>query len=890
MIVNAKNPYENQSNWVEISQKEKINEANQPYVRIKYQTHPDFKRNMTWRIARLAAASLLMTLTGIPATGHTKEIDKLLKKTAQLFREGLTGIEEVAVCVAKDASSTKPLSLRKTITSADSTVHAIPEAALTPYETPTLQFTPTDFSQISSLLANDSDDAGRSQTDFSSKLLECLQENETLRQLYSKDAGVSEGYTILEHTKLVLETAAKWRGSFESKVLPLATWKEFLLFLALHDIGKGVAKENESAIFGTSITAKENELKNTQAILQQVMKHVGIDENKITLFSTLLTYDSQGLYLRSLISKKEALDNITEMAFIAKVPLKQMYDLLEVFHAVDAASYPILFSSIFQQVGTLLVHSKENQKLVDSMRAEIELAEEGKEALQELANKVRTSSEDRENFGVLLAQDAKKLFVYLRVVHREMLLDDSVNGNKDLYQRIKKDFRDILLAIAKQSGQETFNEYLKSIHKEGARTDTTVQQLGGSPFFTLFFPKVDSTINLDSISFNNMIDELVTFRKDYLIRYSRDKVERFIVEEKKNLETTVSSDPYEAEIMTHLRSILGSIRTDNQDSLNLLPLTFLHGSNSAILPNLLLTDMQLIPTGRLFKMGIVPLSGELQIGTTVGAVNCDKISGTSLDRGERAISYALEKGFHTSVETEKEKVEQFISSMNERRSEKLYKSHSDILSADLNMRLSVSILRLRTLDQEAFNMLEPTLRVIVDKMETDFNEYKKSTNYKDRMPKKEDPTGTLGYGWHDTYWKEKFDKLEGAIKSLKRAIIEPLVVPQSVKVAINHIFPMTFGSKTLNPLFPLAGPSERCSIKAARLGKDLQYIFAESNDRDAIQIYLKEQRLENDIQVVEKRHLEEAILLNRIAAPYFCDIASRKKMEKMAEESGSFHL
>ncbi len=102
------------------------------------------------------------------------------------------------------------------------------------------------------------------------------------------------------------------------------------------------------------------------------------------------------------------------------------------------------------------------------------------------------------------------------------------------------------------------------------------------------------------------------------------------------------------------------------------------------------------------------------------------------------------------------------------------------------------------------------------------------------------------------------------------------------KETTKEVLPLVFGSTTLNPLTAEPGnPSERCSVKAAKLGKDLQYIFAPSAAIEKVTNFCQGQRLENSVKVIDNSDLQEAILLNRIAAPYLCDIVSRKKLKAL---------
>lgn len=98
----------------------------------------------------------------------------------------------------------------------------------------------------------------------STSFLELLSRNPHLKECYAKEAGVAEGYTVAEHTKLVLDKALEFRECLVENVSSIVSWGEFLLFLALHDSGKGIAHEKQSIVFGSSISFKEEELKTTK--------------------------------------------------------------------------------------------------------------------------------------------------------------------------------------------------------------------------------------------------------------------------------------------------------------------------------------------------------------------------------------------------------------------------------------------------------------------------------------------------------------------------------------------------------------------------------------------------------------------------------------------------
>ncbi|MEI8124604.1 MAG: hypothetical protein WCG42_02485, partial [Parachlamydiaceae bacterium] len=327
------------------------------------------------------------------------------------------------------------------------------------------------------------------------------------------------------------------------------------------------------------------------------------------------------------------------------------------------------------------------------------------------------------------------------------------------------------------------------------------------------------------------------------------------------------------------------LRSDDLKSIDFFSLTWVHGSNSAILPNLPPTDMQLIPTGRLLKIGVTPLSGELEAGIGVNGINKYKISGTSLNDAQQAIRYADNSSFHTTVEGERGKIEEFITQKMEiiKKGESFFKINStnDITCATSYSMISFSIKRLRLFDETSFEKLQADLIPIITKMERDYTIYTKSNDYKSLMPRSEDPTGKLGYKYKDKCWFEYLKDIEKAIEMLKTAIEAPSFRPEGIKEAIKDKFPIIFGSRTLHPI-PLTTlrcghihcESERPSTKAIKIGKDAQYIFVNAENIATIEKYIEEQGLTESVQIVDNTYLNEAMTLNTLAAPYFYDIAS----------------
>jgi hypothetical protein len=108
-------------------------------------------------------------------------------------------------------------------------------------------------------------------------LLDLLNQDPLLDEAYRMSAGVGEGYTVLEHTKMVLQQALEHQHHFEEKIKTHLPWNYFLLFLALHDIGKGVALKESTNSNQTKISKKASELEKTRQIIHNFLTTHQID-------------------------------------------------------------------------------------------------------------------------------------------------------------------------------------------------------------------------------------------------------------------------------------------------------------------------------------------------------------------------------------------------------------------------------------------------------------------------------------------------------------------------------------------------------------------------------------------------------------------------------------
>lgn len=93
------------------------------------------------------------------------------------------------------------------------------------------------------------------------------------------------------------------------------SWKDFRIFLALQQLGRGYVTENvENDHTQTRYSLTRQSLSASRKIIRAVLTQLDYDEKKIALFESLLKYDVLNPYLNDVISQYEAVALIQEMA------------------------------------------------------------------------------------------------------------------------------------------------------------------------------------------------------------------------------------------------------------------------------------------------------------------------------------------------------------------------------------------------------------------------------------------------------------------------------------------------------------------------------------------------------------------------------------------------
>jgi len=169
------------------------------------------------------------------------------------------------------------------------------------------------------------------------KLIELL--TNEFGYLYSEQIGVWEGYSLEEHTLMVLGQFEKY---FSHRQLPGNVDKGFFrLILALHDIAVPVAIQNGD---------KSGQFKFVVGMIEDFLKALNFSSQEINLAVSLVGADPIGTYIKVMTDNesdarvkywvtKESYDIVLGMAAHCSMSANTYFDLLLIYYMVDAGSY-----------------------------------------------------------------------------------------------------------------------------------------------------------------------------------------------------------------------------------------------------------------------------------------------------------------------------------------------------------------------------------------------------------------------------------------------------------------------------------------------------------------------------------------------------------------------
>lgn len=161
------------------------------------------------------------------------------------------------------------------------------------------------------------------------EIINILKLNPFLKNLFERSSGVYEGYTIEEHTLMVLKQFEKYfSADFQSTIL---SRDSFRLLLTLHDIGKSLA------ILQTG--TKESQHKYTREILEYGLKPLSLSNYQKEVIISIIDQDILGEYFQNKISLEEAVEKIDSLSRNLAAPRIEILKILRMFYICDAGSY-----------------------------------------------------------------------------------------------------------------------------------------------------------------------------------------------------------------------------------------------------------------------------------------------------------------------------------------------------------------------------------------------------------------------------------------------------------------------------------------------------------------------------------------------------------------------
>jgi len=193
-----------------------------------------------------------------------------------------------------------------------------------------------------------------------------------LKTLYKKDAGVRENKTIYTHSLDVLSLADKYYNPLFVRITGSIPKNTFLLFLALHDIGKGKALEDVHSVKRN--LNKSTEFGYTSQAMRDVFTSLDLPDHQLKICLALVKEDVIGPYIRGIAPYSDincAAEKIKSLAQEAEMNEYDFFNLFADFYKFDAASYPRVMERHFQTYDStnfnLLIYTPETHEKIDSL-------------------------------------------------------------------------------------------------------------------------------------------------------------------------------------------------------------------------------------------------------------------------------------------------------------------------------------------------------------------------------------------------------------------------------------------------------------------------------------------------------------------------------------------
>ena len=158
-----------------------------------------------------------------------------------------------------------------------------------------------------------------------SDILDVLLQNPLLSYLYKQSAHIQEGYTVGDHTKMVLQQYEKYVR--KNLVALNINQAEFALMLALHDVGKSLSDD----------TRQQHHY--TRPIIEDVLNNVAMSQMTKDLIVDVASQDILGEYITGEIQLSQAQK---EMQYIAEkngIPIIDVFQICRSYFMSDVSAY-----------------------------------------------------------------------------------------------------------------------------------------------------------------------------------------------------------------------------------------------------------------------------------------------------------------------------------------------------------------------------------------------------------------------------------------------------------------------------------------------------------------------------------------------------------------------
>jgi hypothetical protein len=147
-------------------------------------------------------------------------------------------------------------------------------------------------------------------------------------KVYDQSVGVSEGYSLEEHTLMMMKQFEKY---FSEEELPTGLDRNiFRLILAVHDLGKPEAVQAGGGHLQHEYTPEK---------VHALFDALGIDEFHTHLADIIVSRDIVGEYIQGHTGSEDVRVFITDYANKLGVTDDELFNLLTTFYKVDAGSY-----------------------------------------------------------------------------------------------------------------------------------------------------------------------------------------------------------------------------------------------------------------------------------------------------------------------------------------------------------------------------------------------------------------------------------------------------------------------------------------------------------------------------------------------------------------------